>query len=212
MSNKSSGKKSSLDAVVANLLEKVTSTSGPSITVKHITQHQGTGNAVAGSSLPASVPTTNNANSLQINSTVSQNLLDAQKQNQSSSQNLPQKSSTQATNSLKKLQEKIRVKKAEKAAMKVKVKPMSFLHKTAARPVSKPVGRPLGSTNASRVTKLSSVSGKSFSVESAASRKMRKCRQKAPLSRPIGISPDKPPMPLEQLEQLLPLDVGKRFM
>lgn len=123
-------------------------------------------------------------------------------------------------NSLKRLQERIRAKKAQKAAMKVKVKvkPLSLLRtKQSARPV----GRPLGSTKANRLSQRLGAPIQQFRGTSSGlpnseprvpnkpgrppgtlmDRKVRQCRQRAP-----GPSLHHPPPLVECPDKLLPID------
>ncbi|XP_018014528.2 uncharacterized protein LOC108671486 isoform X2 [Hyalella azteca] len=122
-----------------------------------------------------------------------------------------------ASYNIKRLQDKIRAEKAEKAAMKVKAKSkqLSYLHSN--KP-PRSVGRPVGSTNSARVsTKISNytdekVAGALISSSSKAAlsgtqvnRKMRKCRQRpGPVA--DGSSVKQQRAQLDNPDKLLPID------
>ncbi|KAF2354602.1 hypothetical protein FHG87_014647 [Trinorchestia longiramus] len=119
--------------------------------------------------------------------------------------------------SLKRLQEKIRAKKAEKAALKVKAKakPLSFLH---GNKPARSVGRPLGSTNSNRVStkinatnegrvlKLMNGGREPLNPSSDGKRKIRKCRQRTGGHAELGGSLKHQRSLLDNPDKLLPID------
>lgn len=141
-----------INTAVASLLEKVVSNSNNSLSITHVispSSHHVA--AAAGHQKYAPAQTSAQMQIRGINNSSSNNQPGLYRINNHinnvNEYRRTKNSSSFSSDKLKKLTEKIRVKKAEKAALKVKAKPMSLMH---GKPV-RPVGRPLGSTNANRL-------------------------------------------------------------